>query len=572
MRINPNESLLTPASITRWLIERPFIWEMKLFFAKDLCEFAADRGLIYSKLSDDIQRLWQIGLLRADLVISKRPLETAGLVLIKQDDDGDYLYADERSCVIKDNGLSGSMKDLEDFPPDIYLMFHPFRYYVLYRIEQKLELRIASMTQILRSPEGYQNILRRHIERFDKSSLNKNFIDHFRIWNEITSLAIAAEPFTYSKLFGVYSIPYNYLENEEEFHLIVRNHFAEYKEILTSIGLDKVREIASELCREAEMLEPNKDMHLVLRLTERDYRLKKVKGRLGGSIYLLAMAEMIRRSAEKVFETELPEEDEMGFSWEAGDYKDYFYGAQRLTDNHKAKSEFLRDLGLHYNVRLRWYVEGDTELNAIRSELGYHPEIEIINLRGNVIARQGKGLSFRENLLNDMNRSVYSWVSLDGDVEDNLRVLKKAVENNEMFGMFYISKPDFEFANFTLDELVEILWEIASENGAESSEKQKLVEQTSTATTGKELFKLAKQAVPALGRADKGSIWGEKLMRFALKNHQIQQSDGSSKDRLVIESIYEALHAIDCNYYLSRKESRVDVETGKIVDYKNEKD
>ena len=266
-----------------------------------------------------------------------------------------------------------------------------------------------------------------------------------------------------------------------------------------------------------------------------------------------------------VFATELPEEDEMGYSWEAGDLKDYYYGAQRLTDNHKAKSEFLRDLGLDYSVRLRWYVEGDTELSAIKSELGYHPAVEIINLRGSVAAKQGRGLSFKENLLNDINRSVYSWVSLDGDVDDNLRVLKKAVENDEMFGMFFVSYPDFEFANFTLDELVEILWDIASENGAEPSEKQELVERTSSARTGKELFKLARQAVTALGRADKGDVWGKKLMSFAQKNPQMKQSDGSSRDRPVIEAIYEALHTIDCNYYLSRKECRVDITTGRIV-------
>ena len=65
------------------------------------------------------------------------------------------------------------------------------------------------------------------------------------------------------------------------------------------------------MCREAEALEPNKEVHLILRLTERKYRLEKVKGVLGGATYLLTMAEMIRRSAETVFGTELPEEAEI---------------------------------------------------------------------------------------------------------------------------------------------------------------------------------------------------------------------------------------------------------------------
>jgi len=104
------------------------------------------------------------------------------------------------------------------------------------------------------------------------------------------------------------------------------------------------------------------------------------------------MAEMIRRAAERVFDTELPEEDEFGYGGgdETASLKEYSSGSRRLLDSHKAITRFIQDLNLDYTVRLRWYVEGETELNALRSELSGVENIEIINLRGQVVAEFAK--------------------------------------------------------------------------------------------------------------------------------------------------------------------------------------
>lgn len=561
----PHISLIDPVSAARRLVERQFIWQMKLTTEPELRRRAVELGLGISTSGDDLQRLWQIGLLRADVVISRQPLDADGLVFIQENEESEYVYADARDCLAKGEGLGGVIGDLGDPPKDTYLMFHPFRYYVLHRVEQELAPG-AGVMQMLRSTDGCRRSLDRRIEYFNELTAGERFRERVRRWNEVTSLAVAAEPFTFSKLFGYYGLPATYLEKEEEFDQAVRSQLDGYKEVLQNIGLDGVKKIISEICREAEKLEPNKEVHLMLRLTERRYRLDRVRGKLGGAMHLLAMAETIRRSAEMVFETELPEEDEFGFGLDdASDFKQFFYGSQRLLDDYKARGVFIRDLRLDHSVRLRWYVEGDTELGAIESSLGRNEEIEIVNLRGAVVAAQGKGLSFRENLSNDMRRSVYSWVTLDGDSPDNLRVVKRAAEKDEMFGMFFVSDPDFEFANFTLGELVEILWEAALENGAEAGEKQTLVEQTAGAESGKDLFKMAKRAVPALARVDKGKAWGERLMRFAWKNPHMQRGDAAVRERPIIESVEEALRTVGCNYFHSRKSCKVDTKTGRIV-------
>jgi hypothetical protein len=281
------------------------------------------------------------------------------------------------------------------------------------------------------------------------------------------------------------------------------------------------------------------------------------------------MAEMIRRAAERVFEIELPEEDESARGWgeETADLKEYEYGSRRLMDSHDAKSNFLRDLNLDYSVRLRWYVEGDTELNALSAELGGHEAIEIINLRGEVNAGRGKGLSFRDNLQNDMRRSVYSFISLDGDLENNRRVLDKAIERREMFGMAFISEPDFEFQNFNSDELAGILWEMQLKAGAPVEDEVRFLKLVATAKNGKELAKYERQALPNFQSLAKGKMWGERLIRFAIDN-QYREREGRKELRPIIEAIILARHVVECDYYLGREESRVDVKTRKIVSVK----
>lgn len=563
-----NGSLLDPAAIARWMSEREFIRQMPLKSLKELNDLVRDPGVGVSAWNEkDVQHLWQLGILRADFVVTREPLDLEGVVFIGRSKGGEYRYGDTRECVRRSNGLGNVVEDLGDVPDGVYLAFHPFRYYVVYRIEQEVIPRVSSF-QILRSTSGCRNAVERFMEAFEEKTGSDKFQARVRRWNEITSLAVAVEPFTFSRVFGYYKTPHPDFKKEEEFYSELRTQYEDCKRLLLEIGFDEVKGILSELCREAAVLEPNDDIRRLLRLTKR-YRIERVKGKLGGSVYLLTMAEMIRRAAERVFEIELPEEDESGRGWgeETADFKEHSYGSRRLMDSHDAKSNFLRDLNLDYSVRLRWYVEGDTELNALRAELGGHEGIEIINLRGEVNAGKGKGLSFRDNLENDMRRSVYSFISLDGDVENNRRVLDKAIERREMFGMAFISEPDFEFQNFNSDELAQILWEMALKAGAPVEEEERFLKLVATAKNGKELTKYERQALPNFQSLAKGKMWGERLLRFA-KDNRYCEREGKKELRPIIEAIILARHVIECDYYLGREESRVDVRTRKIVSVK----
>jgi hypothetical protein len=120
---------------------------------------------------------------------------------------------------------------------------------------------------------------------------------------------------------------------------------------------------------------------------------------------------------------------------------------------------------LSYGPRLRWYVEGDTEfggLSDLFKDFGA-TDIEILNLKGQIV--QKNQIAFRESLRSDLRMSIFSFVSLDKDVSRNTQVVKAAALQDQICGGFFISDPDFEFENFDLSELQEIVWNIALELG-----------------------------------------------------------------------------------------------------------
>jgi hypothetical protein len=299
-----------------------------------------------------------------------------------------------------------------------------------------------------------------------------------------------------------------------------------------------------------------------LRFTEKDFRLKKITGRLGGSMYLLAMAEMIRRTTERVFNTELPEEDEIGYFHGGGAVKKHKYGTPRIIDNVTARREFIRNYGLDYTIRLRWYVEGYTEFGALKAVLGNHPNIELINLKGLIVAAGNKGLAFKENLLGDLKNAVYSWVTIDTDDQNIVNILLNAVRADEMFGMFFLSKPDFEFDNFTARELAEVVWEWAKEFDVEEEQKLQLFEQTALTKSSGAFFSAIDRTILYQPQIRKGEVWGEKLMKYA-DEHPLKEDTGH--ERPIIRAIRSALHSYDCNYQLGRAEGKVDINTGNII-------
>ena len=422
-----NEALLAAEFPGTWIAERSYLWQMGLLTADDLARKTGPFKLGLHFDRDDVSRLWQLGVLRADLIRSTRRLRRASLMLRGQDEQGRWLYTDERHGLVRDGSIVGALARTGPPHQDIVPLFHPFRYYVLYHLESALSPNLSPMVP-LHGQRNYRALYAfnlRLLKRMSSSEQFSHMVDH---WNDVAALAIALEPCFFERLFGRITAPVllrvgedddtsSIVSGEELFELVrkqIAEHWDRVAPHIQTLGIDRLERVRADLCVDAERLSANKQINLVMRLQRGPGRLD-TQGALGGAIYLHTMAELLRRTAEKQYDTALPEEDELGFGWSPPGLKRQRYGVDRLLDgDENAVNALLQDLGLSYNWYLNWYVEGTTEWSAldyVRTIVGLHG-VSLINLRGKVA--EGKDeLIFADSLAADKRRKIYTFISID---------------------------------------------------------------------------------------------------------------------------------------------------------------
>lgn len=365
---NISPELLEPFLPGALIAEHRHIWQMNLLNARELARFSKDRSLSFSS-EEDIVHLWQLGLLKADLVVSKKKLNRVGLVDRGTDDYGHHVYSDERQLRPRSKGLANSEKALRPIQSGVELLFHPFRYYVLYGLNRVLEIHISRMQMFLQ--EGYHRGLDFILSAFNRWSSSDQFVPRIKVWNDVASLAIVTEPCMYVRIFRSIRFSPQHVGNMdngvEETNKQIDEYWQEHiADLYQKIGIERLEEIRQDLCVATQMLDSNRWVHTMLCLGRGNLRTE-LKDCLGGALILRTMAETIRRATEKAFNTQLREEDELGFGWMPENVKAKVYGSNRLLDgDENVAREFMRQYELHYGLRLRFYVEGATESAALR--------------------------------------------------------------------------------------------------------------------------------------------------------------------------------------------------------------
>lgn len=575
------------------IAERRGMWQMRLLDARKLSRLCKDRAVEVSVFGKDVEYLWQLGLLRADVVASSEELELEGLVFVGRNDSDDYLYADSRRVPQRPEGWVGSTVGLERVPQHIELLFHPFRYYVVHKLLERFVPSISPLSILgVEDVAAYERFVGWGMERFAEYSASEAFLHQVEQWNDVVALTVMTEPVTSQRVFQRLTARLDYdelgfelrevasLDTEERTDLmmdLVVQHMSEHRvmvsELYGEIGLERIEDVRRNLGTATELLDPNKNVQTMLRLAKGSARLN-FKGQLGGALYLRTMSEMLRRQAEDTFDTMLPEEDELGFGFPRKGFKKDFYGSDRILDgDERASVEFMRSFGLDYGLRLRWYVEGDTEYGALSSVFTEYGAagVGIINLEGQIA--RGKTPAFRSSLRADLEAGIFSLVSIDGDRDDVVRVVKQAVLDDEICGQVFVSVPDFEFHNFTLRDLAEAIARlIANTKETELSEEDraKLEDSVRRARNADELFKQAREALPEHTHVlHKGEEWGRSLMEYAEEFPKWQGRTSSEEkkiDRPIVGAIGVALSARGSNYLQSRETSRIDPDTWEVVD------
>ncbi len=158
---------------------------------------------------------------------------------------------------------------------------------------------------------------------------------------------------------------------------------------------------------------------------------------------------------------------------------------------------------------------------------------------------------------------VFSVVMLDGDSADNVRALRKAAQDGDFFGRFFIASPDFELANFTVDELVNSVLTLAFLNGGDTITAEEILPLVRGVKSVKEFF-AALETINLTGVA-KGADWGAKLMEHAIGYPELPQGhEHAGKFRPVIEAARIMISAQDAGYVRSLERFVVDPGTGEL--------
>ncbi|MGE3333420.1 MAG: hypothetical protein AB7I36_07245 [Rhodospirillaceae bacterium] len=530
------------------------LWINRLLTAGKLAQLSADLGLpLYG--DETITALWQRGLLRADLIQSQKPIKQSGLRYIGRGERNLYLYLDARTVKRRPQGYGSSISKKSKPRKDVQIYFHPFRFFVAYHLVRSFELR-TSFAQFLVDDRGVARTANGHRDNLKRWTATNNFCEAVERWNDIAEIAIALAPCSYVQIFQ------NLSWGVGDSAASLRRKIAAYREIvkpaLLTLGLKFLERVREQLCIDAEVIDSNKVLHVLLRLCNRTER-GRLKGHIGGAMQVLAMAETIRRAVEGAFEQKLREEDELGFGeWMEGARK-RLYGSERIIDAPKPIArQFLQTMGLDFSVKIRCYLEGETECGAFESFTSGVDGIEYINLRGQFLEKGGNALAFADALKNDMRSHIFSLIVLDGDDAEIVRIVRKAAANGDMLGWFYVAQPDFEYGNFTTEELEEVALELAIKALNAPIIIPPTVKGSVAATNGKAFMKAFGQAYPQLPKIEKGRAWGEALMRQAIRTHSGQS------ERQIIKIAKQINWTTQLGYQDASTRYRVNPQSGQL--------
>lgn len=548
--------------IKKQTIEKQEIIQQNLLDPNGFAKYCHDRGL--SILSaKNIKALWQLGLIQADLIFSDKNVNIDGLILMEGNHSREgFEYVDNRTVPVKECWAGSFLEEL-DSTNTIHLYFHPFRFYSLYHIERVFTYNLSSL-QYLMNGDGAKTIIDLYNEKLLPSHSGSGFSKKISTLNDIIALVVFSEPFAYQKIFS--SMRWSPPDTRDSVRRKIEYRQKLIRKVFQDLNLDKVEEYRSELCIDTELLDSNKILHMILRMMNAKMR-QELKGKLGGAMLLFSMAENLRLSAEYAFDEKLPEEDELGFGVWMKDVKRDIFGANRLYDaKDTVKQEFFRQYGADHGTRVRCYLEGETEYGAFASLLGISNKIDLINLKGRVAAK-GE-VAFRDSLCSDIKNKVFSIVIIDKDRIDFIRAIRKACEDDEICGRVFFLDPDFEFGNFSISELEQMLRRYAIDKGADESSLDEIGKAVIHATNGKSLEKAARSSIPELADVGKGENWGRMLMDFALGNPDYSTEHEKSGRRVIINIAELLLGCVSSgfSYSTTRRKYMVNPVDGMLME------
>jgi len=440
--------------------------------------------------------------------------------------------------------------------------FHPFRIYPLHGLINACDLHIAAASSVNRDR------LMPFLEQVVKGLPTLDQIGTYaQQWNAHCDLAVLLEPIFWPEITGQYTL--SAFVGEEEYLKVREQYRDQVMKFVQSLDPKEWERVHEAIRWQAEALDPNGRLYILLRVGTWTQR-KELKGRLSGALWFRHMAEIIRRAFEHAHGVKWREEDQAGEQWFSG-ARQRLFGNDRPLDFPLASKPYLAlHFGLFTGSVARWYVEGDTEYYAVAEILpnAERGGIELINLRGNIEdERANAALRLVDGLQQDRNLRRFSIVSFDTDVAANVKVVQNQIAKGRIVGFIAAHRPDFEFANFSLDELVEIAATMDDEKGftTDGLRNGDWRAVANARTFADQYCRLSARKPRSL----KGAEWGAALARYAAEH---PSRDDTGKERKFLETIGIALRSRSSNYDYQAQEYTFDQDSFDLIRSVHESD
>ncbi|NQT56146.1 MAG: hypothetical protein HQ551_07950 [Desulfobacteraceae bacterium] len=440
------------------------------------------------------------------------------------------------------------------------ILFHPFRIYPLHLVVESCRLKIAPSSSIVRETFGdFLTKVKDRLPSLDRIS------EKAKLANEIANIAILLEPIYWPIITSRTSLS-GFVAYEDHKRLV-----ESYKEnvlsLIQELDVDEWRKRHENLRFKAAQLDDNGDIYILLRLSPWIKR-ERIKGHIAGALWFRHMAELIRRAFKEVYDVIWPEEDQAFEQWFPGD-REEIYGSEYPTeDPARAKPHVAFEFGLHTGSTVRWYLEGETEYYAALYILPRAASggIELVNLKGAVgNERANAALRLADGLVKDKELRRFSFISFDMDVAANVKAIRRQVQNGNVVGYINGHSPDFEFGNFTLDELVEVAAQMDVKHGA-NAEKLRNGD-WSNISSGSQFEENYRKLTEIGQKGLKGEEWGTALAEFALKYPYFNEK---KQKRPFLETVNHVLHSRRVKYDYQTKHYYINPESFQIEKIPNE--
>lgn len=413
------------------------------------------------------------------------------------------------------------------------LLFHPYRLWVVYNLIEIFSSNHSSITYLY--PKSTKTAIDFHLSFLGKLRNRSAFKRSLHKLNEAVDLAIILEPKHLCKICYVGNDVNSVKQCLTDFQ---QAEYAQFTDrYLSSLSAGHLHEIHMSLRLEAARIDDNDELYLLIRSMPIDKR-NSILGRIGLSERIRRIAELVRHEAYERYNLEFASEDVAFGSWVPG-AREWLYGNADPTKNiRETQRRLVRKYFPQSQIRARLYVEGDTELGFFESLFTKQEfdHIEIINLRGDVRIQRKAQSTGSQNLIDrldeqiklDRNSRRFSIVCVDKDRIDVTRKVNQMIRNNDITGYVHFSEPDFEYGNFSIDEITSMVFRSLEQQSVpyDASGIRRVVQ---TSKSGRELNSRLSSCLQI--NSLKGRVAGRFLFESMFESGRFSKDIG--KDRLM---------------------------------------